>query len=215
MTRALLCCCLALLLLWNGCAPRWKWAVLHASGPPSALSGARDVAVSFDYREMRVGDYREQEWIDRKLASEADYELTWRNFKLRFENALLDRFDEEWTAGAVTRAETAASADRSRSTLDVQGRVDLIVRVQTLELGYYTPFYAPSTEMAAVMRWLSSGEETDAIALNAAVTPDLDGLSVFQHIQAIGLYMGHRAAEFLLAEQSREYQPPIGADSNP
>lgn len=215
MTRALLCCCLALLPLWNGCAPRWKWTVLQASGPPSALSGARDVVVSFDYRELRVEDYPEQTWIDRKLASEADYESTWNNLKLRFENALLDRFDEEWTAGAVTRADTAASADTLRSTVDVPARVDLIVMVQTLELGYYTPFFAPSTEMAVVMRWLSSGEETDAIALNAAVTPDLDGLSVFQRIQAIGLYMGRRAAEFLLAEQSREYQPPIGADSNP
>jgi hypothetical protein len=174
---------LVALLLMSGCGPAWK--VIRASGPPSALAGASEVAVAFDYSKMVVEGRTEAAWVAEKTAEDAKYESTWADLKGRFEAAVL-----EGVRANFPKAQLA------------KGGESLVMQIQPeiFKMGKFIPYVLPPTKIDARIVFLSGGNATDEIQLMRSYSPSLVQPSVFNHIGPVGQAIG-RAGGSLLASK--------------
>jgi hypothetical protein len=169
-------------LLAQGCGASWQ--VIRVSGPPSALRGAKEVSVNFDYSLMSVEGMSESAWVASKLAEDPKYQLTWFDLKSRFQAAVIEGFVGE--ARGVRIAANAAPTG-----------VVLIVQVKSFKLGKYIPFAMPHTSIYADLTWQVNGQTTDVINLERSQSPSIYSPSVFNHIGPVGNSIGSAAGEFL------------------
>jgi hypothetical protein len=142
------------LLCLAACAP---YTVLRSSGPPSALRGARNMGLTFDFSRMMLGTETEAEFVARKTPGEVDdLERIKQGFAHGFRAELSD-----WSGG-VGFAGTA-----------VQGNdiIVLTVAPMYMRLGKYTFMYSETTELAVRCRWSRGGEVLDEIESLVRVDP--------------------------------------------
>ncbi|HEY3444864.1 MAG TPA: hypothetical protein VGK67_00815 [Myxococcales bacterium] len=174
-------------LLLTGCGPSWK--VLRASGPPSALAAAKDVAVAYDYSQMQVEGRPEQEWVATKTAQEPNYPTTWTDLKAKFEGAVLEGLQKEYP-----------SAHTAQVGVD---SVVMVVQVQKFKMGKFIPFVLPPTVIEASLIWQVGGQPTDEISLVRQFPSSIYNPSVFTHIGPVGQAIGHAGGKYLAQTQGR------------
>lgn len=175
-------------VLGTGCGVPWK--VVKESGPPSALAGARVVAVEFDYAQLVIEGKTETDWVAAQKAKDPDYEKTWGDLKTRFESTYLAGFGEEW--GGVARL--ADGATKPAGTIVVQ------VKVNSLEMAHYNPFSNAKSQVTVNVVWTAEAPD-DEIMITASDRPSLVNVSIFQHVGHIGDYLGKVSAKFLRSKQ--------------
>lgn len=173
----------------EGCSPPWQ--VVKQSGPPSALRGAGEVAVQFDYSEAYVGDTPMAEYVAEREVDEPDYANTMSELLGKFESFYMEGFTNNWQAAKQLPAEAAAAGEH----------VVAKVKVRFLQMGKYIPFALPATIVRAGVEWLVDGQSTDEIAIEAAHSPSLMQPSVFQHIGYVGQDLGSYSSQFLESAQ--------------
>lgn len=181
---------LALLaLLCAACGSRYT--VITESGPPSALKGVTEAAVSFDYSKLVVEGRSEADWVAAKTAEEAEYEKTWADLKARFETHYMQGFTRGWPAAA-----RLAEGEQPG-----EGAVRVIVEVRQLDMGRLIPFATTQSVISVRVKWNRKAEPDDEIQIQGADTPSLTNPSIFQHVGHIGAYLGGISARFLTDKQ--------------
>ena len=179
----------------EGCA---TWKVVRASGPPSALKGANEVVVQFDYSKMLVNStgsdsLNEEEWVARKLQKEPEYRTTWADLKGRFEKGVLEGVQDRFSGGAIVRPASAGDVP--------PGAVVLQVQVRRFQLGQYIPFVLPPTILKVELIYLAGGQVTDEIAVERAAGHDIIQPSVFSVISGLSRSVGDAGGAYLKRAQ--------------
>ena len=171
--------------LLSGCGPAWK--VVRVSGPPTALTAANDVALSFDYTQMYVEGRTEADWVAAKTAEDAKYTQTWADLKGKYEAAVLDGL-----RGQIPGAHMAATG---------AAPVQMVVMPRTFKLGKFIPFALPPTVMEGGIIFIVGGQPTDEIALTRSYPSSITQPSVFNHIGHVGYEFGAAGGKLLSSKK--------------
>jgi hypothetical protein len=169
-----------------GCSPGWR--VMRVSGPPSALRGAGEVAVAFDYSMMSVEGRTENDWVAAKTAEDAQYPATWADLKGKFEAAVLFGLRDVYPAAHPI-------------TAGGQTQVVVWVQVRAFQLGKYIPFVMPRTVVDAEVVYVAGGQPVEEISVLRQYPPSVVQPSVFQHIGPVGQSLGVAAGRYLNSRQ--------------
>ena len=170
----------------GGCAP---YSVVQQSGPPSALQGVQQVAVSFDWSQVQVIGKSEAEYLSEKSVEEqADFQV----IKQETDAAILQGLQENAGAG-VTFAIAAAGADPAAPTVLVQH-----AEVQT---GIYTHIVNLPSKARTRFIWSRDGKVTDVIETRAMVSAGLTTPSDHQRMGMVGRLLGKAAGKFFVNSQ--------------
>lgn len=173
----------------SGCASD-AVTVLKSSGPPSALAGARRVAISFNYSRFRVGGVSEAEFIQRRTEiEEPGFPARWRALKVAYERAFIEGFNAKWPPGSVI-------------AFPSNDRVALVVVPSYIQLGRFTYVgTADRTSMAVAMGWLVRGAAVEEIQMMNWSSSSIFNASVVQHAGRLGRLMGEKAGRYLSSRQ--------------
>lgn len=174
-----------LISLFTGCGPAWK--VIKVSGPPSALAGATDIALAFDYSQMMVEGRTEAAWMAEKTAAEASYPTTWADLKGKFEAAVLEGLQGEYPS--------------AHPVANGPGAVTVVVQVHTFKLGKFIPMVMPPTIMDASIAFQVGGQTTDEISLVRSYPSSLTQPSVFNHIPSVGRQLGQAGGKLIASKK--------------
>ncbi len=176
-------------LLCVACGSHYK--VIKASGPPSALRGAVEVKVAFDYTDFVVEGRSEENWVTEKTAKDPEYGKTWTDLKARFETKFLDGFTSVWpTSARLAEGETPA-----------EGTTVAVVKVRELDIGRLIPFATRNSKIDVRVRYTRKEDPDAEIAIKGEDTPSLTNPSIFQHVGRIGHYLGRVSAIFVEDQQ--------------
>ncbi len=170
--------------LLTGCGPNWK--VVRASSP-SALAGASDVALSFDYSQMMVEGKPEADWVNLKTAEDAKYPETWADLKGKYEAAVLE--------GLRTQIPGAHLVSTGA------GAVQMVVTPRKFKLGKFIPFVLPPTLMEGGIVFIVGGQPTDEISLTRSYPVSITQPSVFNHINPLGREFGYAGGKLLTSKK--------------
>jgi hypothetical protein len=174
-----------LISLFSGCGPAWK--VIKVSGPPSALAGATDVAVAFDYSQMVVEGKPLADFMAAKTAEDAKYPETWANLTGKFEAAVLDGIKGSYPTAHPLTAGPAA--------------VTMVVTPHTFKMGKFIPFVMPPTMIDASLVFQVNGQATDEISMMRSYPSSVTQPSVFNHIGYVGNQFGQAGARMLSSKK--------------
>jgi len=164
-----------------GCAP--PWTVVRSSGPPSALAAAGPVTVAFDYSRLQIAGMNEQQFVESKMAKEADYPQKWANLKQSFEESVITGMAGQWPKGVARGAPG-------------QG-VGVVVMPTSLSMGHYMVVAATPTKVSTTVDYVVGGQAVEEIAFSDAQQATVFTPSVFQHIPPIGSAVGQKAGRYL------------------
>lgn len=173
--------------LLSGCGPAWK--VVRVSGPPSALAGATDVALSFDYTQMYVEGRKEADWVAAKTAEDAKYTETWADLKGRFEAAVLQGLRTEYP--------------QAHPPTGNPSEVVMTVQVRSFKLGKFIPFVLPPTVMDSEIIFAVNGQAGDEISLVRSYPASLVQPSVFNHIGSVGQQIGAAGGKLIASKKNQ------------
>lgn len=179
-TRTSLFSAALLVGLFSGCGPSWK--VIKASNP-SALAGASDVAVAFDYSQMVVEGKPVADWTAAKTAEDAKYPETWNDLMGKFEAAVLDGIKGSYPTAHPVAAGPAA--------------VTMVVTPKTFKMGKFIPFVMPPTMIDSSLVFQVGGQTTDEIKMMYSYPSSLTQPSVFNHISHVGRNFGAAGGRML------------------
>lgn len=150
-----------------GCAP---YKVLQQSGPPSALQGVTQVAVSFDWSQVQVAGKPEAAYLAEKSAEEqADFQV----IKQETDAAVLEGMKDKAGPG-VSFTAAAAGGDPAAPSVVVQ-----YVAVTT---GIYTHVVNLPTKVQTRFQWSRDGKVTDIIEARAMVSASITTPSDHQRV---------------------------------
>ena len=169
----------------TGCAP---YTVVQQSGPPSALQGAQQITVSFDWSQVLVLGKPEAAYLAEKTAEErADFQV----IKQETDAAVLQGLQENGGPG-VTFA--VAAADPAAPSVVVQ-----YLEVQT---GIYTYVVNLPSKVRTRFLWSRDGKVTDVIETRAMVAASLTTPSDHQRMGMVGRLLGKAAGKFVVKSQA-------------
>jgi len=174
-------CLVAVATMGAGCAP--PWTVVRSSGPPSALASAGPITVAFDYSRLQIAGMNEQQFVESKVAKEADYPTKWQNLKNSFEESVITGLAGQWSKGVARGAPGAG--------------VGLVVIPTSLSMGHYMVVAATPTTVSTTLDWVVGGQAVEEIAITDAQQATVFTPSVFQHITPIGSAVGQKAGRYL------------------
>lgn len=167
-----------------GCAP---YSVVQRSGPPSALQGAKQVLVRFDWSEVQVLDKSEAEYLAEKSAEErADF----AQIKTETDAAILRGMQDQAQVFAPAGAEVDPNA-----TL-------VVVHYGYVQTGIFTPVFSLPSKLAVRFAWSREGKVTDVIETNAAIGASMSTPSDHQRMEMAGKLVGKAAGRFFVRAQS-------------
>ena len=171
----------------SGCGPSWK--VIKASDP-TAIGGANNVAVAFDYSQMIVEKMPVEEWKASQTAKDPNYGTTWMELTKKFED--------------FTMQQIKASFPSAHPAAEGAGDVTLTVRPTMLGMGKYIVVSSwPSTMTARVAAHAGEGADTDEIEVRASYPASVTQPSIFQHIGHLGQTVGSQAGKFLQSKKAK------------
>lgn len=169
-----------------GCAP---YTVVQQSGPPSALQGVQQVAVSFDWSQVSVVGKTEAAYLSEKTAEEqADFQV----IKQETDAAILQGLQANAGAG-VTFVIAAAGTDAAMPAVAVQ-----YAEVQT---GIYTYVVNLPSKVRARFLWSRDGKVTDVIETRAMIGASVTTPSDHQRMGMAGKNLGRAAGKFFVNAQ--------------
>lgn len=170
-----------------GCAP---YKVLQQSGPPSALQGVSQVAVSFDWSQVQVAGKPEAVYLAEKSAEEqADFQV----IKQETDAAVLEGMKDKGGPG-VSFTAAAPGGDPAAPSVVVQ-----YVAVTT---GIYTHVVNLPTKVQTRFQWSRDGKVTDVIETRAMVSASITTPSDHQRMGMAGGMIGKAAGRFFAASQA-------------
>ncbi|MDQ3032473.1 MAG: hypothetical protein M3Y87_08665 [Myxococcota bacterium] len=137
------------LLLLAGCGPPWR--VVRESGPPSALTGAQLIGVSFDWSRAMVGGVPEALYLG---GLPPDEQANYMEVHSAIESAYFSELQRH--AGGVQIVPSTGAEP-----------VQLVVQPLTLELGYYRVIVARDSRLDVAAVFLVGGQPTDEIEVRA------------------------------------------------
>jgi len=168
-----------------GCAP---YTVVQQSGPPSALQGVQQVAVSFDWSQVAVLGKTEAAYLSEKTAEErADFQV----IKQETDAAILQGLQEN--AGPGVSFTPGPAADAAAPAVVVQ-----YMEVQT---GIYTYVVNLPSKLRSRFLWSKGGQVTDVIEARAMVAAGITTPSDHQRMGMAGRSVGKAAGKFVVASQ--------------
>jgi hypothetical protein len=168
----------------GGCAP---YTVVQQSGPPSALQGASQVAVSFDWSQVAVLGKTEEAYLSEKTAEERqDFQV----IKQETDAAILQGLQENAGPGVTF---VGPGGDPAAPAVVVQH-----MEVQT---GIYTYVVNLPTKVRTRFLWRSDGKVTDVIETRAMVSAGITTPSDHQRMGMAGRSLGKAAGKFFVASQ--------------
>jgi len=169
----------------TGCAP---YTVVQQSGPPSALQGAQQITVSFDWSQVLVLGKPEAAYLAEKTAEEqADFQV----IKQETDAAVLQGLQENGGPGV---AFAVAAADPAAPSVVVQ-----YLEVQT---GIYTYVVNLPSKVRTRFLWSRDGKVTDVIETRAMVAASLTTPSDHQRMGMVGRLLGKAAGKFVVKSQA-------------
>lgn len=171
----------------SGCGPTWK--VVKASNP-TTLATANNVAVQFDYSQLRVGKYSVDEWKQSQIEKDANYETTWNELTAKFEQFFLNGLKSQ-VPGAHPASEGA-------------GDITITVKPQSLQMGKYVVVARSSSAVNAnIEAGPDAAAPTDEINVFNSYPASVTQPSVFQHIGYIGENLGSQTGRFLQSKKAQ------------
>lgn len=168
------------------CAP---YAVVQQSGPPSALQGVTQVAVRFDWSQVRVLGKTEQEYLAEKSADEA---ADLAKIKQETDAAILQGLQANGGGAQFS----AAGPDLEPSAPQV------VVRYAYVQTGIYTPVYSLPSKVTTRFEWSRDGKVTDVIETSATIGASMTTPSDHQRMEMAGRNLGRAAGKFFVGAQA-------------
>jgi len=174
--------------MFSGCGPGWK--VLKASDP-TALGAASNVALAFDYSQMKVEGKPVEEFKAAKIAEDPKYAETWSELITKFES-----FTLEGLKASYPNAHPASMGG---------GDVTVTVRPNKFGMGKYIVVSAWPTTMDVVVAAKAgdAGDNTDEIQFMRSYPASVTQPSVHQHIGHVGQQIGQVAGKFLGSKKAK------------
>src|SRR5690606_20233729 len=161
------------------CGP--PWVVIKQSGPPSALSGAENIAVVFDEmdRPPEMGDSEEE---GQKLSDMQD---------------------------AIAAGFMQAIAGERKDVRQMPARGDdggtyIVLRVQDLDPGKYAVVYSRASRLVVRLEWYRNNELVDEIEITTTENATITTPSILQRLKLCGARTGELAMAFLDQAQGEE-----------
>lgn len=171
----------------SGCGPTWR--VVKASDP-TTLATANNVAVQFDYSQLRVGKLSAEEWKTQQTAKDPGYPGTW--------NELMGKFETFYMNGIKSQVPGAHLASEGG------GDITLTVKPQTLNMGKYVVVAQSSSAVNAnVTAGPDAAAPSDEITVVSSYSASVTQPSVFQHIGYIGENLGSQTGRFLQSKKPK------------
>lgn len=168
------------------CAP---YSVVQKSGPPSALMGVTQVAVRFDWSQVKVLGKSEQEYLSEKNAEEqADF----AKIKLETDAAILQGLQDG--GGGAQFGAAAEDLDAAAP--------QLVVKYGYVQTGIYTPVYSLPSKVTTRLEWSRDGKVTDVIETSSTIGASLTTPSDHQRMEMAGRNIGKAAGKFFVNSQA-------------
>jgi len=169
-------------VLLSACAP---WRVIRES-EPSALAGATNVVVAFDYSRASLGGTSEQAWLATQPPEDV---ASYNEVKREMEQAFMEAFAPR-VGLPVQWAPTSQAGP---------GTVLLTVAVMKIEQGKYAFVFAMDSELDAHLEWQPIGAPapTDIIGIYTTVEASMARPSIIQRMRVAADRLGQLAARFL------------------
>lgn len=165
----------------SGCGPTWR--VIKASDP-TTLAAANNVAVAFDYSQLRVGNASAEEWKAKQTEKDPNYPATWTELTGKFENFFLQGLKR--------------SAPGAHLASEGPGDITITVRPQSLQMGKYIVVARSSSAVnATIAAGPDAASPSDEITVVSSYPASVTQPSVFQHIGYIGEDIGAQTGRFL------------------
>lgn len=169
----------------SACQP---YTVVQQSGPPSALRGVQQIAIRFDWSQVRVLGKTEAEYLSEKDAEEqADFQI----IKQETDTAILEGL--RGVVGASVVFSQAAPTDPAQPVV--------VVQYADVQTGIYTPVYSTPSKVLARFMWSRDGKVTDVIDTDASVGASLTTPSDHQRMGMVGKALGKNAGKFFVESQ--------------
>lgn len=169
------------------CAP---YNIVQQSGPPSALKGMSDVAVKFDWSQVKVLGKSEQEYLSEKDDEEkADF----AKIKQETDAAILQGLQEN--GGGARFAAAGAELDPNAP--------QVVVQYGYVQTGIYTPVYSLPSKVVTRFHWSRDGKVTDVIETQSTIGASLTTPSDHQRMEMAGRNIGRAGAKFFLDAQAK------------
>jgi hypothetical protein len=169
----------------TGCAP---YTVVQQSGPPSALQGVQQVAVSFDWSQVSVLGKPEAAYLAEKTpAEQQDFQV----IKQETDAAILQGLQEH--GGPGVSFTVGPAADPAAPAVVVQ-----YLEAQT---GIYTYVVNLPSKVRTRFVWSRDGKVTDVIDTRAMVSASVTTPSDHQRMGMVGRLLGKAAAKFFVNAQ--------------
>jgi hypothetical protein len=171
-----------------GCAP---YKVVQQSGPPSALQGVQQVAVSFDWSQVQVAGKPEAAYLAEKSAEE---QQDFQTIKQETDAAVLEGMKDKGGPGVTFTV--GAAADPAAPSV--------VVQYMAVTTGIYTHVFNVPTKVQTRFQWSRDGKVTDIIETRAMVSAGITTPSDHQRMGMAGGMIGKAAGRFLVASQAKK-----------
>ena len=169
----------------TACAP---YSVVQQSGPPSALQGVTQVAVRFDWSQVKVLGKSEQEYLSEKNAEEqADF----AKIKLETDAAILQGLQDNGGGAQFSAAGAELDANAPQ----------VVVKYGYVQTGIYTPVYSLPSKATTRLEWSRDGKVTDVIETSSTIGASLTTPSDHQRMEMVGRNIGRAAGKFFVNSQ--------------
>lgn len=165
-----------------GCGPPWR--VIRTSGPPSAIAGATQVAVVFDYSMLLMGGRPESEWLATQPPDD-------QNAYLAVRQSMEEQFLLELTA-ELGREGIAVGRGSGAEPLV------LFVRYTRIEMGFYRFMVNMPSILDTNLAFAPGGGVSDEISLHLQREATMRDASIDERLD----WCARRAAQ-LTAEYVR------------
>jgi hypothetical protein len=175
---------LMLALTSMGCA---HYEVLKQSGPPSAMAGMTNLAVTYDYSQIAISDKRmsEQQWLETREKDE--HRQTYLETKESANTGIVEGLNKKMGGVTVTVGEAAA------------GAVQATVVYEFWEEGVYAGVIAWPSKITARVVFSKDGQVIDEIRVKTEEAASMVTPAPQQRLHTCGKRLGEFTAEYILA----------------
>ncbi|MFO7564172.1 MAG: hypothetical protein R6X02_16115 [Enhygromyxa sp.] len=174
---------LVLALVSSACA---HYEVLRQSGPPSALQGVNNIAVTYDYSEIAISDKRmsEEQWLETREKDE--HRNTYLETKESANTGVVEGLTKKLGGVTVTAGEAAP------------GGIQATIVYEEWEEGMYAGVVAWPSRITARVVFSVDGQVVDEIRIRTKEDASLYTPAPQQRLRTCGKRVGEHTAEYIL-----------------
>jgi hypothetical protein len=175
---------LTLVLFGSACR---RYEVIQQSGPPSALQGVNNIAVTYDYSQIAISDKRmsEAQWLETREKDE-------------HRNTYLETKDSANT-GVVTGLTSKLGGVTVTAGEAAPGAIQATVVYEEWEEGMYAAVVAWPSKITARIVFSIDGQVLDEIRVRTQETASIYTPAPQQRLHTCGKRLGEVTAEYILS----------------